>query len=815
MNTIRLVSPVLLALSTTAAAAPPVVADLGLLPGNQASVLAPSTQQDHSIALGDGRYLLVWTEARAQNVGNDTNESGLDIFGLRLDLNGEPIDEVSFAINAGPGAQRLPKVAWSGEQWLVTFVSQDPVGQYFGDNIRGVRVASDGTVLDETPLLLTTDQPYWSVAGHGGEWMVVWPTYYAGGYGTFLSGRRIGADGAVLDPVPSNLMDWVWWLPGTKLIASGNEYFVAIGDWYDSNVTKAGRIGFDGQPLGAPFTIPSRDIATDGSAYYVVWLSNFSKLVGSRMTASGTLLEPAGTTITDDYSIYYGATVAHGGDTWWVGWSAANLVRTARVDADGVVLDPGGDPVPNGASGTNNNCYGLTLAPSTDGGAHVLWWDGRGSINGDANVYRVTMSDMNEPGPEVGLSIGREGQRLPDFASGPDGRMAVAFLGETAFEDHIYVQRLDALGQPLDVEPIVVATGPTLGPPSIAFNGEIYMVAWHDTSVKARRLAVDGTFIDAEPIAVMTGFNVGIDAVGDDFLVAATRFGATPQTIYVTARRIDGPTGALLDAAPLLLGGGYVSIAPRVRSDGAQWMVAYHSHWSHNSSQSDVAYNIVHSDGTVVSGGNPTPVAGATGTPDVAWSGTKYLFVWRSNTLGQPNNFISGRILNPDGTSATGAFVIAEAPGRQLRPMADWDGKHFVVTWDDQRHQSVFFDERTDIYAARVTETGTVVDPAGIPIQVGPDAIAVAAVFAEPGMPTFIAGARLLAEPGFDSYRIGLARFGALPPVGDLDGDGDVDGADVGLLLAGWGSNDPATDLNGDDVTDGGDLGALLAGWTG
>ena len=48
---------------------------------------------------------------------------------------------------------------------------------------------------------------------------------------------------------------------------------------------------------------------------------------------------------------------------------------------------------------------------------------------------------------------------------------------------------------------------------------------------------------------------------------------------------------------------------------------------------------------------------------------------------------------------------------------------------------------------------------------------------------------------------------------GDLDGDGTVDGADIGLLLAVWGTADPDADLDGNGTVDGGDLGVLLAGW--
>ncbi len=58
----------------------------------------------------------------------------------------------------------------------------------------------------------------------------------------------------------------------------------------------------------------------------------------------------------------------------------------------------------------------------------------------------------------------------------------------------------------------------------------------------------------------------------------------------------------------------------------------------------------------------------------------------------------------------------------------------------------------------------------------------------------------------------------ATPLLGDLNGDGVVDGADLGLFLAGWGPcvdcADCIADLNGDCMVDGADLGILLANWT-
>ena len=59
-----------------------------------------------------------------------------------------------------------------------------------------------------------------------------------------------------------------------------------------------------------------------------------------------------------------------------------------------------------------------------------------------------------------------------------------------------------------------------------------------------------------------------------------------------------------------------------------------------------------------------------------------------------------------------------------------------------------------------------------------------------------------------------LTRGGGFVP-GDLDGDGVVNGGDLGALLSAWGAcAGCAADLNGDGIVDGADLGLMLTAWT-
>jgi hypothetical protein len=50
--------------------------------------------------------------------------------------------------------------------------------------------------------------------------------------------------------------------------------------------------------------------------------------------------------------------------------------------------------------------------------------------------------------------------------------------------------------------------------------------------------------------------------------------------------------------------------------------------------------------------------------------------------------------------------------------------------------------------------------------------------------------------------------------IGDLNGDGKVDAADLAILLGSWGLSGVPADLNGDGVVNGSDLAILLGNWT-
>lgn len=749
----------------------PLVTAQGPLQGDAAIAPAAGSQQAPASARGGDLVLVVWSDQRGRAVGGSSAQGDGDVFGIRLDAAGQPVDAAPFLVAGGMGLQDRPLVAWNGSAWLVVYRSQDPAGGYFATRLRAVRVAADGTRLDTLPLTLTPgafepDDIGLQVAGGGGQWLVTRCLYHGDGYGTYLAGQRVGGNGQLLDAAPVLLQDWVY--GSTISLHAGGAFLVAGPDWSDSSVIRARRVGANGQPTGGAFTIPSLAVATDGSECYVTWVADYVNLVGSRMTTGGTLANPAGTLLAEGFTQYHGRALAHDGVNWWLAWGAADQWRALRVNAAGAVLDPGGGaPLPLVIGGTANQAYGVHLAPRAGGGVHFLWSDGRAVLGGDSNVFALPLSAANAPGAEQCVSTGTANQREPDLAEGPGGATAIVCVSEHANDDRVLLQLLAANGQAAG-DPVVVAAAPTIGTAAVAWDGQRYLVAWDEgasgltpVQVRARRLAADGSFIDAAPLDVMAGFDPDLEALGGDFLIAASRYAANPQYIDAWMRIVDGQTGGFAGAAARLHGG-YVNVGPRVRTDGSRWLVTYHSHWAHNSSASDVAFNFVAPDGSFTPAVNPTTTSGGGGTPDVAFSGSVYLFVWRSNTLANADNLISGRLMAANGTFLTGDFTIAQAPGRQLRPSVGWDGTDFLVVWDDQRNQESFFDGRTDIYGARVSAAGAVLDPDGFVVQAEGEGDATAALLCRPGAPSRVAWATFATDGApFDSWRVRHALVGA------------------------------------------------------
>jgi hypothetical protein len=104
------------------------------------------------------------------------------------------------------------------------------------------------------------------------------------------------------------------------------------------------------------------------------------------------------------------------------------------------------------------------------------------------------------------------------------------------------------------------------------------------------------------------------------------------------------------------------------------------------------------------------PPASNTSSPDTAFDGTNHLVVWEeSRTYGATGVDIYGARVNPQGTVLDiGSIPITTAASGQFAPKVAFGGGTFLVVWST---------EGGEVYGARISPAGTVLDPGGIPIS--------------------------------------------------------------------------------------------------
>jgi len=97
--------------------------------------------------------------------------------------------------------------------------------------------------------------------------------------------------------------------------------------------------------------------------------------------------------------------------------------------------------------------------------------------------------------------------------------------------------------------------------------------------------------------------------------------------------------------------------------------------------------------------------------PILGFDGANYLTVWEDerNKSGEPDLY-GARVTPGGGVLDTSGFLITRCARGQYAPDVGFDGTNFLAVWEDDRNGY------TDIYGARVTPEGTVLDPDGIPI---------------------------------------------------------------------------------------------------
>jgi hypothetical protein len=644
-----------------------------------------------------------------------------------LELSGPGVDDGEFLVdtcpvyNRAPGAQDIPAIAFDGENLLVVW--QDTRSAYWSD-IHGARVTPDGTLLDPTGFLVASadrEQEWPAVAFGGTQFLVAWQDRRNGFYRDVYA-TRVTLDGVVLDTAGIEVSTAAddQFLPAVAF--DGENFLVAWGDERTGSSDVVGtRIAPDGTVLDTSGVAISSAIggqsspalAFDGENYLAVWDDTRSgtdaDIYGSRVTPALAVLDPEGIPVctTDhgqiDPAISYGDTEYV---VVWHDWGVSEI-QAARVTLDGGVLDPQCIVVSTGA--------GLRGLPSVafDGENFLsVWKDGRGTTQ----VYGARISPDGVVLDTAGIQV--PGTRLLL------GRPVVAFGGGNHFvvwpysttNREVCATRIAPDGTVLDSTAIILSTATNSQVlPAVAAGSIDFLVAWEDGcdypsgGVYAKRISSQGALLDTLSIAVTVGDNrqgaptAAFD--GTNYLVVWQDAGSGHYDIH--GARIT-QTGVLLDPQGFIISAATGSQEnPAVASNGDNCLVVWQD--KRNGFDPEV-YGarvtpeaiVLDPDGIEVCG-----VASYQPEPAAAFDGVNWLVVWAH---GDYDGDIHGARVTPAGTVLdTAGILVSGAEYGQSAPAVASDGFCSFVVWQDERSGW-----RPDIYGARVSQSGTVIDTLGI-----------------------------------------------------------------------------------------------------
>lgn len=722
--------------------------------GDGTLTLAEGEQDNGWVSPGGAGYLALWTDQRSTVPRNDSEtETGDDIYGMRLDASGQPLDGAPFVISADFGHQRYPRAAWNGSSWLVVWHDQKPTAGYHAIDIYGIRVGADGALLDPEPFRIvdfsSASSVYMDLTAQGSDWLVVVQGTSSGE--SDILGVRVSAGGAVVDDPPKVLVPSTYYLRSNISVqAAGGEYLLV----YDDNPDFVGhRFTSDLFSLGS-FTLPGTKVASNGSEYYVAWYeSGSASYVGSPMSVDGTLDFPAGVPITSD--VNNGYMVSWSGTQWWFMWlEPVEEIKLARIDTAGSVLDPTGiqlDPTPV------DEIQGAYLGGGTQGEAQVVWtqFNVGGLMPNDVHAAQVSQSGASQPGVE--LSTGVATQLWPELVRGPD-HFLMARQERRSGLRQLLLQRLDGLGDPVDPSPTLVDEDANLGSYAVDWNGSVYLVVWTvDEQVYGRRYDASLSALDAEPFPIMEGLSPDVAALNDTFLVVAAQQTISIHFYHPFAIRVGGD-GSLLDPQEFQIGQ-YFTRSPRVGVIGDRWLAVWQRNYSHDDPRAEVNAAWVRADGSF----DPYfAVAYNAFEPEIAYSGARALIAFRKGTRAAADQDVAARVMLPNGSMPDPEFTVSAANDKQRSPHVAWDGENFLVAWEDRREAMSFFDERSDVYAARISEAGTLLDPGAFPIASGVDP-AVAPNVASGDGDTLVGVSHFDRSMGTTAYRVATHHLAGGP----------------------------------------------------
>jgi hypothetical protein len=499
------------------------------------------------------------------------------------------------------------------------------------------------------------------------------------------------------------------------------------------------------------------------------------------------------------------------------------------------------DPAANTLVATGNNDQVQPKIRSTaDGGCYISFFDNQ------SGGYDVRLQRLDAAGvvqwPGGVLIADRSFSSTQDYGACTDteGFSLLAFRDDRSGSQNVTAQRVSPSGQLMWGTGVSMPGSAGGSVPRITGTSDGgSVVAWTTgSSVALVKLTSEGSVVWTRTVTGPGGVNVigaylvASDAPGQTgaFVLSMVRFGSfsTPRNLYAQKFDIDG--NPLWGASPLTIyGTGSLQIGnyPPFVSDGAGGAVLT---WYGTTGGLQCYVQRVYSDGSLQFVANGERVVSTTGQQRVGpaacidqSTGDIYCF-WTELNSSQSNHGLGGqRFVGTSrawGESGLVLVPLGASEVQQVRVQPRNGGATVLWAQGNLGNQTLVASARdssgADAWSGFVTFSSIVTGKSRLDTTVlgegtmsGPGTIY--AVWQD-GRDSASAEEELYAQ----NIRID-GTLGTADIPGDLNHDGEVNGADLAILLSGWGPCRPKgkciADLNGDGVVNGADLSILLGNW--
>lgn len=496
-----------------------------------------------SIACGETQCLAVWQDGRSGEP---------EIWGTRVDsTDGTVLDPAGFPIATTADAEesRSPRAGFDGDHYFVVYAAKV---EGTDDDIHARRVGTDGVVLGDGPIVISSASGYQSapaLARDATRWLVAWE------------------DGRTSPAAP---------------------------DVYGTFVSFPGQVSqSNGFPISAAAHAQQKpEVATNGTAFFVVWADgrartpsdiDATQIFGSRISAAGLVQDPSGIELSAGNRSYGPRVAVLGPDEdYLVAWRAdtddGDLV-SRRISSTGILLDD----MPRTLRGGAGDQTVASIVALGDGTAMLSYLDSGTTstalmlqpitVMGEAVVSAVT---------HVPTGVFQRGMALATDGT----RLVATWAQDTAAGFDLLLQRRSLAGAALEASTPLARASQTESFVDVVRRGDEYLVAWTDTRFDTEgdiyAMIVDGNGVPKSQSAIGVATSglpevmPRVAALTDGYAIVYTVLdGGVP---LLRARDLD-PNGAVNADPPVAVYGSSTELAfsYAIAGRGNDALVAFHA----------------------------------------------------------------------------------------------------------------------------------------------------------------------------------------------------------------------------------------------